>query len=95
MLIERCDCLTERLELFFKRNSVKHFEFLADLQGRYSPSGWRHTVQHLEDPTAYILQLSPNHKKQISKEYKKTLSKEKGRFFTAWEVADASFFKVN
>ena len=80
--------------MFFKRKSLKHFKFVADLQGCI-PHGWRHTVEHLEDPTAYILQLSPNHKKQISKEYKKDFVERKGKIFTAWEVADNSFFKVD
>ena len=68
---------------------------MADLQGRYSPNGWRHTVAHLEDPTAYILQLTPNHKKQIAKEYKKDFVERKGKIFTVWELADTSFFKVD
>ena len=68
---------------------------MADLQGRYSPNGWRRTAEHLEDPTACILQLTPNHKKQISREYKKDFVERKGKIFTAWEVAEASFFKVD
>ena len=36
-----------------------------------------------------------NHKKQISEEYKIDFVERKGRIFTAWEVADTSFFKVD
>ena len=53
---------------------------MADLQGCI-PHSWRHTVEHLEDPTAYILQLTPKSQKaDIRGIQKKTLSNEKGRF---------------
>ena len=68
---------------------------MADLQGCI-PHGWRHTVEHLEDPTAYILQLTPNHKKsRYPRNTKIDFVERKGRIFTAWEVADTSFFKVD